>query len=58
MIPITNDLMKINVKKTNVKKEFIVNKYLPANYSDAFEAVAPLADEVTTADLPIAEMYW
>jgi hypothetical protein len=51
-----NDSMKIKVKKTNINKEFIINKYLPANYSDAFECIAPLADEVTPSDLQIAFM--
>jgi hypothetical protein len=36
-MPVTNDSMKIKVKKTNIDKEFIINKYLPANYSDAFD---------------------
>jgi hypothetical protein len=56
MLPITNDSMKIKVRKTNIDKEFIINKYLPANYSDAFECIAPLADEVTPDDLQIA--FW
>lgn len=48
--------MKIKVKKAGIDKEFIVNKYLPANYSDAFECIAPLADEITPDDLQIA--FW
>lgn len=48
--------MKIKVKKANISSEFIINKYLPANYSDTFECIAPLPDEVTPDDLLIA--FW
>ncbi|MBL3548864.1 DUF2867 domain-containing protein [Chryseobacterium sp. KMC2] len=48
--------MNLKVNKVNVDKAFLVNKYLPANYADAFECVAPISDHVTPDHLQIA--FW
>lgn len=48
--------MNLKVNKVNVDKAFLVNKYLPAHYADAFECVAPISDRVTPDHLQIA--FW
>jgi len=48
--------MNLKVNKVNVDKAFLVNKYLPANYADAFECVAPISNQITPDHLQIA--FW
>lgn len=48
--------MKLKVTKVNLNKKFLINKYLPTNYSDAFECIAPISDQVTPDHLQIA--FW
>lgn len=48
--------MNLKVSKVNVDKEFLVNKYLPANYADAFQCIAPISNNVTPDHLQIA--FW
>ncbi|AJW65116.1 hypothetical protein VO54_03690 [Elizabethkingia miricola] len=48
--------MKLIVKKVDIDQKFLVNKYLPANYADAFECIAPISDKITPDDLQIA--FW
>lgn len=54
--------MKLTIKKVNIDQEFLVNQYLPANYADAFECIAPISNSVTPDDLQInfwgAEKGW
>lgn len=48
--------MNLKVSKVKVNKELLVNKYLPANYADAFECVAPISNHVTPDHLQVA--FW
>ncbi|MDF2516924.1 MAG: hypothetical protein K0R59_2220 [Sphingobacterium sp.] len=48
--------MKLKISKVSINKESLVNKYLPANYADAFECIAPISDKVTPDDLQVA--FW
>lgn len=48
--------MKLKVSKVHVDKNFLVNKYLPANYADAFACIAPISNQVTPDHLQIA--FW